>query len=133
MKIDVFVPTGEIRQLKLNDWYFCDNMWFQWINNNMSVESHPIGIWHQIEVPSNADAISISAICSNPVQYPQIAHFPIPRPKKKVKKWQWVLSCISSQEAFVPAGYYTEEGIKQAYPNRGYYHKVMETEIETDE
>jgi hypothetical protein len=142
MKITVIVPTGEVRCPLEGEYYYIISKIWRRAFCDFKEEKYPIGTSYEVEVPDIATKLVIgykyppayASNCDPEGLYNLARNIPLPHQKKKVKKWNWVLPCISSsKEAFVPAGYYTEEGIKQTYPNRGYYHKVMETEIETDE
>jgi len=128
MKIDIYVPTGEVRPVKLNDWYYCDNMWFQWINNNISIESYPIGIRHQIEVPDDSNRLSWF-ISNNPHCVGVIT---IPRPKK-VKKWLW--EAHFGKITLKTDKPYSEKDMRQEFFNMGsetQWHTVEGTEIEVE-
>ena len=134
MKITVMVPKNEEGNPNKGEWVRELDRWVYvsqpscWTSHN-----YAIGKAYEIDVPDSTREAIISFYGESGNRTHGDYYIGFPRPKKKVKKWNWVLPCISSPEAFVPAGYYTEEGIKQTYPNRGYYHKVIETEIETDE
>ena len=134
MKITVIVPTGEVRRPKDREWYLG---WLnQWVMNVQSytMGDFPIGVAHELEAPEGSYRMYCSFFDkagTTTVQVP--LWIDLPSPKKKVKKWNWCLPMSCPQEAFVPNGWYTEDTIKRLYPNREYYHKIPETEIEVEE
>ena len=94
---------------------------------------------HEIEIPDGATLFQYQTneghlyhfyreegICS-------YGHFPIPRPKKKVKKWWWDFEDDNAADGFLTVGPYTEEEVKADYPNAKWYHRIDETMIEVEE
>lgn len=56
----------------------------------------------------------------------------IPRPKKKIKKWRWVIA-VKKGKDIGTTQHMTEEELHYYYPNQRWYHKIDETEIEVEE
>jgi len=87
---------------------------------------------HEIGIPGGAVTFRYVTLCEN--QMDNIGQsIPIPRPKKKVKKWHWVVGEKGCGGVLANAFHRTEERIKADYPGVGWYHRIDETMIEVDE
>jgi hypothetical protein len=131
MKITVIVPTGETRAPGKGEYAFDNNRWIG--ATDYWYGAYPIGIAHEIEVPDTAHALSLHGQRSV-ADYFYIKDIPLPRPKKKVKKWRWVIKEHPENIYLVSIGLYTEKEIYNAY-EEGYMviDKIAETEIEVEE
>lgn len=106
MEIYIIVPTREVRTPVKNEYYYTDGEWYRLRSDNSCQSKYPIGIRHVLEVPDNLNYIHIyhanirpwskdnqPPACVISETYPDTRiTIPIPHPKKKVKKWQWL--CI---------------------------------------
>lgn len=113
MKIDIYVPTGEIRKAKQGEWLYDGTKWTQWAFPGESSESYPIGIHHQIEVPDSLKVESIKIIgmnasCELGQTSIELDEIDLPRPKK-VKKWQWLYQTPVGKLWLLTCGHYATE------------------------
>lgn len=134
MKIIVFVPTGEVRSAKQGEWAGSDDGGVWRALRDMDRYHEPILTHHEIEVPDAAESFKYYFYCGEPQHgYTRTCEIPIPRPKKKVKKWQWV-AVDETRNPYVSIGFYTkDEFIAQYKICNGWYHPVEETMIEVEE
>jgi hypothetical protein len=134
MKITVIVPTGEVRVPDMGEYYrsMNDTFWICCIEKLVTTV-RPIGKAHEIEVPESANQVEVVFTKgSGSLDFCGTASIPLPSPKKKVKKWQWVIGNFTSNNGFL-TDHYTDNGIRYTHPGREYYHKIPETEIEVEE
>jgi hypothetical protein len=127
MTITVIIPTGEIRQAQGGEYYQLEDATWT-IHMSWTVGKYPIGIAHEIEMPEGATFLIPLWGSST---YGVKDAIPLPRPKVKVKKWQWVVP--HSWEGVYMTTEYTEEGIRMALPGKKWYHKIDETMIEVSD
>jgi hypothetical protein len=128
MKITVIVPT-DFRVPRNREYYLGkDGVWMYQIMGYETREQ-TIGIAHEIEVPEGSEFIKLDWL--KEWKGGTIATIPLPRPKKKVKKWQWALPCRVGNGCFNTC-HMTENDMKRTYIPI-WYHKIDETEIEVDE
>lgn len=131
MKCYLFVPTGETRAAHKGEWV---NL----LNNFSQINDGTLGVYsiyhrHEIEVPDNTPKLLVCRggehLCYYPIKEIVIKHF-----KPKVKKWIWVYapSYNNPTIGIITNNHLTEEEIKHLFPNRAWYHKIPETEIEED-
>lgn len=126
MKITIIVPTGEVRDTEIDDWFI--NRHGNWeICYVKGLSDKPIGKAHEVEVPEGIDFMIPTWGCTSLTK----DSIPLHRPKKKVKKWQWVIgkSCYTSHYMTER----TEEEIRRFDPKAEWYHKIDETMVEVDE
>jgi hypothetical protein len=128
MKITIIIPTGETRAPGKGEYAFDNNRWIG--ATDYWYGAYPIGIAHEIEVPDTAHALSLHGQRSV-ADYFYIKDIPLPRPKKKVKKWQWALPCRVGDGCF-NTFHMTEDEMKKTFIPI-WYHKIDETEIEVEE
>lgn len=120
---------GETRHPKTGDLIMCQSGAIAKVSVNHTHVVFPIVTRHEIDIPDGANILTVQTrgTCNT---LPAI-HFPIPpRPKKKVKKWWWNVEDDNASDGFSTSGPYTEEEIKQDYPNAKWYHRIDETMVE---
>ena len=86
---------------------------------------------HEIEIPDGADKFHHEMTDRD--GYVSRGWVPIPRPKKKVKKWYWVVGRKINDGFWANSTHRTEEEIKAHFPEVGWYHRIDETMIEVEE
>jgi len=128
MKITVIVPTEEVRipskgeyayVKDTNVWHYCAGTW---------LEKWPIGKAHEVEVPEDSTALQIHY--HNGITWHYLKELLLTRPKKTVKRWQWVIE--SGRAPMLLTSYYTEQEVRSHFLDKQYYHKIPETEKEFD-
>jgi hypothetical protein len=132
MKITVFVPTGEVRTSKPDEWIFdnCTLPYFQQAPPGVD-SKWPIFTRHEIEAPDDANTLTIQSRGS--CQTPPAIHIPIPQPKKKVKKWQWIVITIDPLDrprAEITRWMSCQEAISYGYQ---FEDRIEKTRIEVEE
>jgi len=130
MKAHLFVPTGEVRPPKTNEWYMSYDGSLG-VCKTFGVYELPIFTRHEIEIPDYAHSLQINAIYgTGNIQnfYAELIRFPICQKKPKVKKWKWVCGYKGSVDV---TGYRTERQLPGFVYD--WYHKIPETEIEVEE
>jgi hypothetical protein len=85
---------------------------------------------HEVEVPDTAHALSLHGQRSVD-NYFYIKDIPLPRPKKKVKKWQWVISVKNIPE--ITSHYYSSDEANHAFGGCKYKMLIPQTEIEVED
>jgi len=116
MKIIVFVPNGQ-------------PVVFAFFGAKSGYDKH------EIEIPDTDNKIAIS---SNENDINGIRSYWVDRAiiqisniKRKVKKWLWVVKCFQNPPFISPLKC-SEQKIKELYINADWYHKIDETEVETE-
>lgn len=129
MIVYLFMPTGEIRPPKVNEWYMLDdgafNYWHDWYANN---SPFPIFTRHEIEVPETTEFITVIPF-NGPGDNTKSTYIEIKKPKPKVKKWMWAISYIDTNNYNTTVGKFTEKEVTTHYPERKWYHKIDETMV----
>ena len=87
---------------------------------------------HEIEIPDGAKCLTIFPDSIITCPEASVAKIVIPRPKKKVKKWLWIVG-INRNSFFANIEHRTEEEIKATLPSQDWYHRIDETMIEVEE
>jgi len=127
MKCYLFVPTGERREVKNDEYYLADNnSIIHRVHQNFGLV-HPIVTLHEIEVPDNTPKLLVCRGGEDLCYYP-IKEIVIKKPK--VKKWIWAYKSGYDRTALTPYPM-TEQEVK-SYAPCPWYHKIDETEIEED-
>ncbi len=141
MTITVIVPLNEERVPQKGEYYWSILDGWSKSNGNFPEDTTsrwPIAQSCEIEVPDeyNFESIKIIGIygtCDLGSTSFEIDEIELPRPKKKVKKWLWVVKCPTWVQPAVNSLHKTEDEIKRCFSDSEWYHKIPETEIETDE
>ena len=130
MLIDLFIPTGEVRKVKPGEYSTCEGGWEFWPEG--SVLLYPIGIRHQIEVPDDAE---VAIMHKKLPDSKWIEALYIPRPKKKVKKWNWIYKDNCHNFRMTVAKYATKEEVSNVVivPLKYIIEPYLPSEIEVDE
>ena len=139
MKITILVPSGEERIPKIDEFYeSCVNgRALQYLKGNDLTGNRMILKAHEVEVPDWHECW----IAHKAREYDSTMRWreiPLPRPKKKVKKWQWVLKNIMSTRTnstyFVSLKHYaTSQDAVEDHFNVHAVLRINETEIEVEE
>lgn len=130
MKAYLFIETGEIRPVKQEEWYLSDSTIRRAFNNNITIKDVILSR-HVIDIPDGKTTfVAFPSDAPMGTFIPGTA-VPIPRPKKKVKKWRWVFADdyglhISSTE-------YSLEAWKRYDGDFEWSHSIPQTEIEAEE
>ena len=122
----LFIETGEVRKAH-NEWRLEDGDCLHSIHTGMD---YPILTRHEIEIPDDA---TILHCWPGDVRSSEILHFPIPRPKKKVKKCQYVTFNTDhcGRKRAEVTGWLTEiEAMARALEPED---RIYQTEIEVEE
>lgn len=124
-KAYLFVETGETRKAKDGEYVLFDEKDGDIYRATDFTSEYPILTRHEIEIPEGANMMTIQTrgTCNTP----PALHFPIPRPKKMVKKWQWRCGNL-----WFTKEHFTEKQIK-ARSNIPGLSKVKGSEIEVEE
>jgi hypothetical protein len=135
MKAYLFIETGEVRVAKGGEWAMTNEGPHKgeiYQAESDCTEKDNILTRHEIEIPDYVDAMNYGFSNS---QFTGIrtGSVPIPRPKKKVKKWLWAVGVEDGDVFFTYQIHRTEDEIKRAYKNGMWYHRIDKTEIEVDE
>jgi len=137
MKIYVFVPTGDFREVKNGEYYKCNDGVSQWTHPNPLFKAD-IFQRHEIEAPDSTDRLDVVAYpyrafeCPGSFNFSRIASIPIPR-KRKVKKWQWLRinkDNYGRPRASISSWLTDEQASEELH---GGSIKIPETEIEVEE
>jgi hypothetical protein len=126
--------TGEVRTPKKGEFYgYDDNRGIYEANSDFFPDRHTRLIYtrHEVDMPENITAIDIGGY-TIPVgktwTWIKLLNIPLIKPRPKVKKWKWVMdngACV-----LTVAGLHTEDEVRKSYPNRKWYHRIDETEVE---
>ena len=135
MKAYLFIETGEVRDPKDGELFMTPSGGILRCKGDFGKRS--ILTRHEIEIPEGLEGVSISGWgldcgqCKK--QVPCLANIPIPRPKKKVKKWKW-LACAPGGSPFISGSHYSESEWRKEYaPIHEWSHSIPQTEIEAEE
>ena len=139
MKVTVIVPTGEVRPPKLGECFKDDKGTWGVASGNWITISFPIGKVHEIELPDNTTELKWYGVEVNEClrgTTTGIGFIPLlPLPKKKIKKWQWLVGCMNANkggEVYVPHGYWDRANATEFWGNRWICQPILETEVEVD-
>lgn len=133
MKAYLFIETGEVRPPKDGEYYVLGKNMVIHSGQNYSPDS-PILTRHEIEVPEGATFFQYQ-IGGNGFSWSNgtMGYIPIPRPKKKVKKWRWYMDDWAHPGGVhVSPSHHTEEDAKRIYEAHKFLCKIPETEIEVE-
>lgn len=91
--------------------------------------------WHvnEFEIPEWATQANVDCVRADDVIH-TLHKFPLPRPKKKVKKWRWVISppqYLKDNKPYLTI-HLTEEEAREI-PDNMWVHRIDETKIEVEE
>lgn len=129
MKAYLFIETGEMKKPKDGEWYYDNNDHsITQSDRDFKFVDAPILTRHEIEIPDGATEIGYTfktPLCG-------AKFIPTPRPKKKVKKWRWVIATKKGKDVGTTT-HMTESELHRIYPNQKWYHRIDETEIEVEE
>lgn len=139
MKAYLFIETGEVRTPKTGEWYYDNTRQIFQSRRDFQLVAAPILTPHEIEIPDGATLFQYQTnkgelyhfyreegICS-------YGHFPIPRPKRKVKKWRWVYQDASTGEVCITSEYHKIGGGLGNNVHAKWCRQIPETEIEVEE
>lgn len=131
MTITIIIPTGEKRPPKLGEYFMDDKGAWGVAVNDWQVTVFDIGVAHQVEVPDNVTFLiptwGCYAITKDSV--------PLPRPKKLIKKWQWLVGtrdALKGGEVYVPHGYWDRATATEFWGSRWICQPILETEMEVE-
>jgi hypothetical protein len=86
---------------------------------------------HEIEIPRGADKFHHEMTDRD--GYVSRGWVPIPRPKQKIKKWEWIVGWKRNSRREWAHHEYTEDEIRLQHPTADWYHRIGETMIEVEE
>lgn len=136
----LFIETGEVRPPKLGDIFLHDGENPTVADMNYYAMQSLILTRHEIEIPDKATRLTviperfIEGGCYGHSYDP--TRIPIPRPKKKVKKWRWVKFLADNDlnepvgTITGPSGHYSDSDDEI---DRAHWRKIPETMIEVEE
>lgn len=128
----LFLPTGETRQPNKGEWWtYSDG---QMLYGPSSFD-HAIYVRHEIDVPSGVDSLRYGFSNTNGPAVVRVGACPIPKPKRKVKKWKWVYEMSTGgRELTISCTHFaTEEELRNARSVGSWCRPIPETEKEFTE
>jgi hypothetical protein len=85
---------------------------------------------HEIDIPEGATTLTVQARgCCNS---PPARHIAIPRPKRLVKKWRWVVGFRHREPIFTSTHHANQEELYDKFGKIEWCTAIAETEIEED-
>jgi len=129
----LFIETGEVRCPEEGEW----GLDFE---GDVICAPHSTGDFHiltrhEIEINPLADILTVSQGNKGVPLCIEWKEIPIPRPKKKVKKWQWLFRTDIDEIKLTSCRYRSEKDVFDALGRHcvSILFPVMETEIEVEE
>lgn len=135
MKAYLFIETGEVRQVKNGEYYLADGDVMRRDLSYPTDGAYTIVTRHEIPIPEGAENFNWDfdhKVFRNSQFNKDWGNIPIPRPKKKVKKWRCVLSnpFIDDGGIFISSKAYSDDEISKL---GNIVQKINSTEIEVEE
>ncbi|MDD5722665.1 MAG: hypothetical protein PHY29_02870 [Syntrophales bacterium] len=115
-KAYLFIPTGEVRKPNSGEAVLQtgpDGTICIVTAVNCSFDRWPVGVLYEVHIPPDADECALY-FSKNRSTIGASGTFPIPRPKKKVKKWQWLVKWYESGNINVLPDLWTKDGLMRA-------------------
>lgn len=136
MKLYVFQETGEFRVAGDGEWYQDSDGDFMQADGP-TYTRRKIVVMTEMNFPNSTSRIQITPYEGLPTPWPMPAYttiLSIVRPKRKVKKWQWLFKYQFAPDNRLTKNYYaTEEDVLKVLPYVTALKKLEESEIEEDE
>ncbi|MEN6321702.1 MAG: hypothetical protein ABFD82_23510 [Syntrophaceae bacterium] len=133
MKAYLFIETGEVREPQTGEWGIDDDGWIVPWNDDSADEKETILTRHEIEINPLADILTVSQGNKGVPLCIEWKEIPIPRPKKKVKKCQYIT--INHDSLGIKRGEVTGWLTEKEAKKRGLEpeDRIYQTEIEAEE
>ena len=137
MKAYVFIETGEVK-IPVKGEYVREDNCIYLTNRDHCHGALPILTRHEIRIQEKTTALNITPMIEATMMHMQEQYVPIPQPKKKVKKWRWVVKACKSEGddgLFITEAYFTvAQANNYVYQiNADWCRRIDETEIEVEE
>jgi len=132
MKGYLFIDAGEVRQAKCDEFYTnCYGEIFR-VEGTITSGERNVVTRHEINIPDGAERLTVfpGSLIDENINVTVIS---LPHPKKKVKKWEWIVGYTHRAKMVWEHKYCTEDEIKDHAPGADWYHKIDETETEVEE
>ncbi len=134
MKAYLFIETGEVRNPNNAEWFMA-NTEHPLQSEGIIYGDRNILTRHEIEIPEGAIGMIPLWQFTDGEEVGHKNWVPIPRPKKKVKKWQWLFRTDIDEIKLTSCRYRSEKDVFDTLGRHcvSILFPVMETEIEVEE